>query len=776
MTLLIFNSVRHKILCAILLFSSSCFVLAEQGHAQQISTFEVSPQSAEPIFVATVPVRTQIARAYVPDGGQDSARYQSDLARLGFEVGQYISLTEANLGQALRDEDMLAVLPANLIANPVAGLMEGGYFAFRPTPDGFAPVRITTDDGRSLEPIDLELLASVPPAVITLAEPETALIAGIDLPRSGQLDLMLHNMRVDTGILRTLLGRSGFTPGRVQLAGPGEVLDAVRDGSVGVLFLSASQNDQEITALRDIDGLDTWVATNFGLVPAWPASFGPVPSGSLETGPADTLTPVTESETDGAGQAIAQAPDTQDDTARPPVSALPAAGDPSYSVTDADAVVLILPATLLPADLARIVGVPRALIRELDVLRERRYYEPYEPEFSEDALSRMTAMVGVRSVALQPDNDWLQVIDGEMPQAILDNLMRRQQGLAIHPSDLADPELAPVLADPRIAFWELRADGIVRIADPVPDPMPRAVAFSDLPDHAVLALMAAGTDLSQVPTERIFNAGGLRFRENGTPVGAGIRGPDDQIRRLLVQAAVQTLGASEQVPIRSINYVHVDVATGTVEAQPGGAPEPLGDRVLLFRAETLRDARVSAMRASAENSLYYLAFGRAIPVDGAGDVQQIDLDAHRVARSRIVAEEGGLLALPVGGAAPAEFLHFYQDRNVAWRAGRLPDGRWHFAGPQTAMSPQDVGGRFQNVIVGGSNSAVQFESMAGQGVTKADLALAFKRDEAAFLVMPPRRSTQVDLALSEITDALFDGSHSFISVSRGVQVEIVPLP
>ena len=373
MTLLRVNSVRNKILCAILLFASCCFVTAEQGLAQQISTIEISSQSAEPVFVATVPARTQFARAYVPDRGQDAARYQSDLARLGIEVGQYISLTEANLGQALRDEDMLAVLPANLIANPVAGLMEGGYFAFRPTPDGFAPVRITTDDGRSLEPIDLEPLASVPPAVITLAEPETALIAGIDLPHSGQLDLMLHNMRVDTGILQTLLGRSGLSPGRVQLATPGELLGAVRDDGMGVLFLSASQNDQEITALRDLDGLDIWVVTNFGLVPAWPDYFGPAPSAAPETGAGDGLSAVTEAEIEAESAAIAEAIETGIESESPPVPILPKAEDPSYAVTDADAVVLILPATLLPTDLGRIVGVPRALIRELDALRERRY-------------------------------------------------------------------------------------------------------------------------------------------------------------------------------------------------------------------------------------------------------------------------------------------------------------------------------------------------------------------------------------------------------------------
>ncbi|MFZ7092511.1 hypothetical protein [Primorskyibacter sp. 2E233] len=589
------------------------------------------------------------------------------------------------------------------------------------------------------------------------------------------MDLMLHNMRVDTGILQTLLGRSGLSPGRVQLATPGEVLGAVRDDGKGVLFLSASQNDQEITALRDLDGLDIWVVTNFGLVPAWPDSFGPAPSAAPETGAGDVLSAVTEAEIEAESAAIAEAIEPGIESESPPVPILPKAEDPSYAVTDADAVVLILPATLLPKDLQRIVGVPRALIRELDALRERRYYELFAPEFSDDAVSRMAALVGVRSVTLQPDIDWLQVIDGAMPQPIIDNLVRRQQGLAISPSDLADPELAPVLEDPRLAFWELRADGLVRIVHPVPDQIPDAVALSELPDHAVVAVLAAGTDLSQVPTERIFIAGGVRLWGDGNADGLGQRAPDDIIRRMLAQAAVQNIGAGEAVPIRSINYVHIDVVTGTVEVQPGGGREPVGDRVLLFRAAPLRDARMSAMRASPELKFFYLAFGKAIPVDAAGDVRQRAMDAHRIERTRIVAEQGGVLALPANETDPTAFLYHYQDRTPVY-VGRLPDGRWHFGGLQSAMSPQEAGGRFQSVIVGGFDAAEQFENIVGFAATEDQLAAAFQRDDAAFLVTTSNRATDVDLSLSKVTDPLFDGSHIFISVSRGVPVEIAPLP
>jgi hypothetical protein len=447
-------------------------------------------------------------------------------------------------------------------------------------------------------------------------------------------------------------------------------------------------------------------------------------------------------------------------------------GGVADDVTDADAVVLILPASLLPSDLDRIVGVPRALIRELDALRERRYYEPFEPEFSDEGISRMAALVGVRSVTLQPDIDWLQVIDGDMPQPILDNLMRRQQGLAISPSDLADPELAPLLADPRLSFWDLRADGLVRIVNPTPDPMPDSVSFSDLPDTAVIAVMAADTDLFQVPTERIFTAGGVRLWNNGDSAGVGQRGPDDILRRTLAEAAVQTIGVSHSASVRSINYIHIDIATGTVEAQPGGGRQPLGDRVLLFRAESLRDARLSAMRASTDLKFFYLAFGRTIPVDAAGDARQRAMDAHRIERARIVAEEGGVVALPANETDPTAFLYLYQDRTAIY-VGRLPDGRWHFSGLQSGISPQDAGGRFQDVIVGGFDAAKLFESIVAR---EDEVAAAFQRDDAAFLVTTSNRATDVDLALSRVTDPLFDGSHMFISVSRGVPVEIAPLP
>ena len=385
----------------------------------------------------------------------------------------------------------------------------------------------------------------------------------------------------------------------------------------------------------------------------------------------------------------------------------------------------------------------------------------------------MAARVGVRSIALQPDNDWLQLIDGVMPQAIIDNLVRRQQGLAISPSDLADPELAPLLADPRLAFWELRAEALVRIVNPVPDPMPDAVALSDLPDHAVIAVMAAGTDLSQVPTERIFTAGGVRLWGDGNADGLGQRAPDDILRRILAEAAVQTIGVSHSASVRSINYIHIDVITGTVEVQPGGGREPVGDRVLLFRAAPLRDARMSAMRASPELKFFYLAFGRAIPVDAAGDARQRAMDAHRIERARIVAEEGGLLALPANDVPPTEFFHHYQDRAPVY-VWRLPDDRWFFRGVQSAMSPQEAG--ISLADVGGLEAATQFKNLVGFAATEDQVEEAFRRDEAAFLVVPPNRGTEVDLALSKASDALFDGSHSFISVSRSVPVEIAPLP
>jgi hypothetical protein len=90
------------------------------------------------------------------------------------------------------------------------------------------------------------------------------------------------------------------------------------------------------------------------------------------------------------------------------------------------------------------------------------------------------------------------------------------------------------------------------------------------------------------------------------------------------------------------------------------------------------------------------------------------------------------------------------------------------------MSPQEAGVSLADI--GGLEAAFQFKNLVGFSATEAQVEEAFRRDEAAFLVVPPNRGAEVDIALSKASDALFDGSHSFISVSRSVPVEIAPLP
>ena len=571
------NSVKRLLGCALALGA-----LASQANAQ----VEIDATSADPVFIATGDPRPSFATAYIPDGGSNSLLYANELGLLGFAHGRYVSLTEANILQMIKDPDMVALVPGSLLGGPNAGVFfDGSFFAFVPTPDGLEPVRVTRSDGMVMEPRDLAPMTAADLPVVRPAQVQTTLLASVALPASGALELFRFGMNIDEAALAQLLGKAGLTAAPSALVDATGVSDALRPGAA-LLFMAPTQGDPALAPVFASEaGISFHAITNFGLVPVRPEAAGDTP----RLPPVQPATPVVA--------AAPAAPAAIVETAPPEPELPPAAAHPDLDITDTESLAAILPAGMLPED-----------IREADMVwYDRRTGDLFDRTDAErrENLARIVreALPGVRFNEGGTYSELIDMSDGATASAFLKNMRNRGTAQLIRMQDLADPSLGFPLDDPAATVWHLASGGPRRIASAIPAAWPITVPFETLPDPALVAFMAAGMNPEDAAS--VHRTGSVVLQEDGKDVDSkkGIGRPSGPTSDVIARQ----LDISRD-DLRLTEVLRVSVADGALA--------PAEDRAALrvMTAGQLRDPKLAPLLSGGNLDFWLLAWNRLTPV------------------------------------------------------------------------------------------------------------------------------------------------------------------
>lgn len=729
-----------RMILAALIVALACPALAQQT---------IDTTRDDLIFLASGTPRTQFARAYIPDGGKNADAFARDLADLGIVHRQYERLTDANILKALQDPDMMAAVPASLLgAAPLGFLFEGGYFAFRATPDGLVPINVRRPDGTLLGAVDLGPLAEAPPPVIGSERPNTTLIASAGLPAAGTVDVDLYAMRADRGILAQIFEKAGLQVGRVALGGADRLSQGPQPGGPVLMFMAASQNDPALAAIVQRADLDFHVITNFGPVPIRLAAASNEPEAAGTPAPPPPATPA-----QSAAPPPPAIPAAADDAVPPEPDALaadlPPARPARFDPADYDAVILVTPVPLRPGTLDRIELVWRFVLGQAASKREIPFHDATDRNRINAMLARIAALSDAAPDAGGVFRD-LKIPGTTMPDQIVTNLARTARGLILRLEDLAAPDMAFFREDPRFAFWQPAADGFVRV-EITPAPRFETVALADLPDAAPVALLRPGMAPANAATVgELFIASRDAHTGAPSPVLHKRDSPGSEGRERLARQLGRDPGAI--------------IGTGLVvelDPESGRIPEPWPADMILMTAGDLRAPLMTDVLTGAE--AYLVAFGQQTPITGAPpetDTVPEDARATRAARAALAETEGPLIALP------------REDGDLRVTLGMLSPH---------ALFIERQGDGFR-LVSNGRNGAERIVSLAAAIEmndplgTAARLARIFAQPQAAVLLQHnPVAVPANDLGLP-IYDALFDGSRRFVRLEDGSEVAMPTHP
>ncbi|MCQ0091813.1 hypothetical protein [Roseovarius sp. M141] len=557
--------------------------LVFQANAQ----VEIDATSSDPVFIASGEPRSAFATAYIPDGGSNSLLYANELNLLGLSYDRYASLTEANILQMVKDPDMVALVPGNLLGGPNAGVFfDGNFFAFVSTPEGLQPVRVVRSDGMLMEPRDLAPMAAATLPVVRPAQVQTTLMASVALPASGRLEVFRFGMKMDEAGLAQILAKAGLASAPSTLIDAAGVPDALTPGSA-LLFMPLTQTDPALSPLfAPGAGTRFHAVTNFGLVPVRPEAAVEI----LGLPPIQSPTPVVA--------AAPPAPAAIVETSPVAPELPPAAAHPNLDISDTEALAAILPAGMLPEN-----------VRKADLVwRARRaaggqIFDISDAERVEN-LARIAreALPGVR---FNVDGNYSELIDmSDGPASIiLKNMRNSGTAQLIRMQDLAEPLFGFLLDDPAVTVWHLTSGGLRRIASVTPAAWPGAVAFENLPDPALVAFMAAGMNPGDAASAH--HAGIVVLQEDGKDIDSAKR--------------IELLGwPTSDVIARQLDIARDDLRTTDVLRVSGtdGALAPAEDRAVLrvMTAGQLRDPKLAPLLAGGSLDFWLLAWNRLTSV------------------------------------------------------------------------------------------------------------------------------------------------------------------
>lgn len=347
-----------------------------------------------------------------------------------------------------------------------------------------------------------------------------------------------------------------------------------------------------------------------------------------------------------------------------------------------------------------------------------------------------------------------------LPQSWFDNMARGGHAMGFAPTDLGGHGLEALWGDERFALWSVTAEGLRRISGPTPEDLPDRVAASDVHGIMPVLLAEAGSDLSDVAT--VF-------------VPAIVR-PQDQAAVMLAR------DPRELTIVTSAPYLHLwdDTATGQVDPrsdvivfdpETGTVSEGLSAGPVVIEARHLNDPALEALRKSPDIDTYLLTFGTAFRVGADNDSALTGLQEHRRLRADLIEAAGGVFALPVDWTEiPASDLPITGERAPFVSAVGTLDGLFYLAerDGRWVNAPRLVPGAVAHANI------LWHRHPRPAGSAKE----AYRRDDEGFVIQVPSSAAPMMPfeAESADMDALFDGSHRFVSMATDAPVDIPLLP
>ncbi|MCF3974820.1 hypothetical protein [Paracoccus salsus] len=718
-----------------------------------------------PVFIATGTPRASFGRAYIPDNGQNIDIFQRDLGYLGIGFDTYVSLSNGNITQMLRDDDMVAVLPASFLANPnLAFMFDEPYFAFRPTPDGLAAVRLTGPGGTIMAPRDLAPMRPDALPIVELSASQTTLIADTDLPADGALSLGLFAMRADPGQLAQVLRLTGLDAGPTALVdGPQITGQADAPGSA-VMFMAVSQGDSNLAPLMARRDMRFYAATNFGLAPVWPAAAGPqrnvsppMPAPDQPQAPLPRADDFSPPAPDLAATQATKAP-------------LPPAAPFEIDFARTEQLLIVVPSDLRPEDVRNVHLVWRLVRSRADGVTISLPYFSLADSVRVDALrgTVLDAMPGVTVETASVFGD-LRIEGNQIDPQVIRNLASTGAALAIPSHLAASMHMSSAIAAFDGTFWMVRDDGLDRVDPPNSVYTAGPVVFDALDDPAVVLVHPAG----EIPPHgmNVKIAALAHIERSGTFVS----GPPEKL--------LDPLGLYSQ--IRPLHVTHNLLGLDSEIDLTGQLVFDLDRGVLteaavyVLTAADLRRPELAPLRTADLVAFTLLTAGQAVPIamQGAQPSEPSEaLLAHRAARADIIAQAGGVLALARNGLEMTSVVTPIREAQNGEIVGSgiglvLVDGSWTVRGG-TRGGQIPLRSFWLRVNRHNSNPEGR-ESRAKRVFLEPRTGVLLSLPEDGKRPISERDFTGYD---QPRFDPLFDGSRRFVTIEGNQPVEMPRLP